>query len=134
MPRGRHGATNRLRYGLIAGLAFGLVGGSCSDRPVADEEPPPDIVGLCKAHCVRVMECVWHPGSSAEFSTEDGCRHNCETTDVWWNGCSREAEAMLACTTKYDCPEFAVVGTEYPDGDCVAEISDLSTCRPRSSR
>jgi hypothetical protein len=121
-----------LYHGLFLMLAFGLAGSSCSDRPVEDEEPPPDIVGLCKAHCVRVMECRWYP-DSATFDTEEGCRHNCEA-DVMWDKCPRETEAMHACSTQYDCPEFAVVGSEYPDGPCVAEVSAMATCGPRSSR
>lgn len=66
----------------------------------------PDIEGLCRAHCARVMECVWTPDIGATFDTEEGCRHNC-AADVLWDECPREIEAQRICTTQYDCPEFA---------------------------
>jgi hypothetical protein len=118
----------RLYQGLIAGLAMGLVVGACSDRPVGEEEPPPDIEGLCHEYCALVMECVWYPGASADFTTEEGCRRNCEA-DVMWEKCTRVNEAMYTCFTQTDCPEFAEFGTD-PDGPCHREARALSGCTP----
>ena len=107
---------------ILAGLAIGGVAAACSDRPLADEEPPPDIEGLCRAHCARVMECVWTPDIGATFDTEEGCRHNC-AADVLWDECPRELEAQRICTTQYDCPEFAdprfVIDGCREEGDAV---------------
>jgi hypothetical protein len=119
----------RLFHATIAGLAIGLLAPSCSDRPVGDPDDPPDIEGLCKEYCTRVMECVWNPDSSVAFNTVEGCRHNCET-DIVWNKCPSELDVMYACFTQFDCPEFAEIWTEHPDGPCGAEITAFSTCIP----
>jgi hypothetical protein len=114
---------------IVAGLVLGLWVTSCSDRTLEDEELPPDIEGLCYEHCVRVMECVWTPELGAEFDTVAGCQHNCEAAKNW-DECPRASEAVFACTTQYDCPYYARVGTEHPDGPCVAEVGAFSVCNP----
>lgn len=109
----------------IAVFALGLLAAACSDRSLEDEEPPPDIEGLCYEHCVRTMECVWAPGSAA-FDTIEGCQRGCEG-DNNWDGCPRATEALHLCTTQYGCPYFAIVGTEDV---CDPEITAYSVCNP----
>ena len=76
----------------IAVLALAVLAAACSDRPLEDEEPPPDIEGLCYEHCVRTMECVWTPDLGAEFDTVEGCQRGCEN-DNNWDQCPRATEA-----------------------------------------
>lgn len=109
----------------VAVLALGLLAAACSDRPLEDEEPPPDIEGLCYEHCVRVMECVWTPGSAA-FDTIEGCQRGCED-DSNWDQCPRATEADYVCFTQYDCPDYAMVRRE---GVCDPEIAAYSACIP----
>jgi hypothetical protein len=129
----------RMHQRLITGLVVGLVVGACSDRRVEEEEPLPDIEGLCKEYCARVMECRWYPGATADFSTEEGCRRSCEG-GITWEACPRENEALYACHNQYDCPEFADVGNAQdngahrPEGLCVEEMIALTACASRRDR
>ena len=114
---------------LVLGLAGWLVGCSCSDQSLAEEEEPPDIEGLCQVYCERVMECRWTPDSAATFSTVEGCAENCRN-DVLWDRCPDRNEALLRCETAYECPEFANFGCRDDQGQCCAEIRAASSCAP----
>ena len=115
--------------GLLAGLLAGVLVSSCADRPLEDEEPPPDIEGLCYEHCARVMECLWYPGANADFSTEEGCRESCGS-QLSWERCPRALEAFYACYAQYDCPEYAELGTDYPEGPCSEQMLARTNCTP----
>jgi hypothetical protein len=118
----------RLFHGLIAGLAIGLAASACSDRPLEEEEEPPDIEGLCQAYCSRFMECVWTPESM--FSTEDECAHTCRESVDWGRTCAELKETALICFTQYECPDYARIWTDRPNGPCQAEIHEYSACLP----
>ncbi len=111
-------------------LAFGLgvlAGCTCTDRTLEEQESPPDIDGLCQAHCERVMECVWTPDSSVSFNTVEGCFDNCRESPAWNTpDCAKRREALLTCITQYECPEFASYGCATPQGHCCTETMQQS--------
>jgi hypothetical protein len=127
------GTVERLRQGLALGLAVWLAGCSCADRAVEEEEPPPDIDGLCRVYCSRVMECLWTPEIGATFSTEAECFRNCQD-DVVWGLCPAINEALFECLTRYECPEFAEFGHDCPEGQCCAELDAVSVCVAGASK
>jgi hypothetical protein len=107
---------------------MGLVAAACSDRPLEEEEEPPDIEGLCQAYCSRYMECVWTPASS--FSSEDECVQTCRESVDWTRTCAELKETALLCFTQYECPDYARNWIIGPDGLCQAEIFEYSACLP----
>jgi hypothetical protein len=129
--RSGNASMKRLCHGLIAGLVMGLVTGACADRPLEEEEEPPDIEGLCQTYCSRYMECVWTPESS--FSTEDECAHNCRESVDWERTCAEFKEELLTCFTRYECPDFAR-NWGGSEGLCREEINEYSTCLPGEPR
>lgn len=129
MARGR---CARWPRGRAVGLAATLLLGGCSDRTVEEDEPPVDIdiEGICHEWCVRVMECIWTPESSATFDSVEGCESNCRGDRMWSTTCDVLQAEKFECYVSYDCPEFATLGTDLPGGRCHDEYYAWSACVP----
>jgi len=110
---------------LLLGLL--LVGCQCHDRAIDDPPPPPDIEGLCRTYCERVVECLLPLGIPASFSTVEGCQHYCRTSTLW-DICPDIQVDMFECINGYECPKFAEFGRGCHDddpatGQCCEEIA-----------
>lgn len=116
--------------GRLAALGLVLLAGcTCNSRTLEGEPPPPDIEGLCRASCERFMECVWAPDIGTSFSTMEGCVESCQASPAWDEaGCAERREALLACITQYECPEFAAYGCQTPDSQCCKETMEHASC------
>jgi len=124
----RYSTTMPSRPLLLLGLL--LVGCQCHDRTIDDPPPLPDIEGMCRTYCERVMECLWTPESPVSFSTVEQCEHNCRV-DVNWDNCPDVQTDMLECINGYECPKFAEFGRGCHDDDpatghCCEEIAAQS--------
>ena len=100
-----------------------LVRLSCSARSV-DDEPQPDIEGLCRGHCERVLECGL--SENAEFDDMDGCMDACRGIERWEPSCTDVTAAMFECQIQFDCPEYGEARAEQ----CEPELLAFGNCRP----
>lgn len=112
-------------------IVFALLAGAlgCSDRAVEEDEPP-DVEGLSRAYCERLMGCVLTPEDDVGFDTVDECTSVLMNNRRWEPACEDVMEDMMICYTSYDCPEFRTIFTEVEDGPCRSEIHEYSICFP----
>ncbi len=114
-------AMHRHHRWLLASLVIVLAG--CSARSV-EEEDPPDIEGLCRDYCERIIECDLSP--NAEFDTVEGCIHNCSVDAGWGPGCTEISVELFECHNQFECPDF----TYERAAQCEPEILAHSNCVP----
>ena len=108
-------------HALAALLVVGLA--ACSARSVEEEEEP-DIEGLCRGHCERVLECALSP--SADFDDMDGCMQACTTNERWAPECAETMVAMYECQHQFECPGYQLARAEQ----CEPENLAYSNCWP----
>lgn len=107
-----------------------LAGCSCNDRTVGDDEPEPDIEGLCQTHCERVFECGT-PASTV--SSVEECIQRCEGAQQWHDpNCAGAYEEMYVCFVRRECPEFTndtiCNDDTRPDHECCPELLASQLC------
>ena len=114
---------------LVLGLVL-LASCSCNDRRVGDDEPQPDIEGLCQTFCERTFECG-RPAPSV--STVEECVQLCIDVPEWDNpSCVAPREALYLCINDFECPDFTNIvvcdDDTQPDHECCPESNASMMC------
>ncbi|MCX4245620.1 hypothetical protein [Paraliomyxa miuraensis] len=96
---------------------------SCSERPVGDDGPEPDIEGLCRTFCERAFEC----GITGPVRTVEQCVAGCMGVREWDDpACVGPYEDLYVCMNQFECPEFTNLtfcdDETMPDHQCCPEI------------